>query len=120
AGSSLRGRFTARLTAASGTPSPGMPSNPFGGGPPANPLGGGGPLTNPFGGGTPANPLGSGSTGSGLSNPFTGTPVGNGRATTNLPGGGGAPVPLEMNGAFGGPTAPAVLVERDPVALVAM
>jgi hypothetical protein len=120
AGTSLRGRFTARLTAASGTPNPGMPPNPFGGGAPTNPFGGGTSLSNPFGGGSPSNPLAPGSTGSGLTNPLTGTPVGNGRSTTNLPGGSTTMVALEMNGAFGGPTAPAVLVERDPVAIVAM
>jgi hypothetical protein len=119
AGRSLRGRFAARLTAASSTPNPGTP-NPFGGGAPANPFGGSGMPMNPLGGGAPTNPLGPGSTGSGLTNPLTGSPVGDGRSTTNLPGGGGATVALEMNGTFGGPTAPAMLVERDPVALVAM
>jgi hypothetical protein len=128
AGSSLRGRFTARLTVATGTPNPGVPSNPLGGNPLTNPLGGGGGLTNPFGGGSltnplgggsPSNPLGSGSTGSGLTNPLTGTPVGGG-TSTSLPGGNGTTVAIQMDGAFGGPAAPAILVENDPVPIAAM
>lgn len=109
AGKSLRGRFTARLSALNpipgGSPSPfGLaPTNPFGVGPP----------TNPFGGGRPTNPLSPG--GSGPQDPFTGAnPLANPPVTLNTT------AALELKGAFGGTDGPTMLVENDPLPMTLM
>jgi hypothetical protein len=115
AGSSLRGRFTGRLTASAAGAAPTGPINPLGGSSPF----GTPPATNPFGGGAPTNPFAPGGVipqpgmgDSGLRDPLTGAPIGGSRALTPTP------TPLEMKGAFGGTNGPAMLVEYDPLALL--
>jgi hypothetical protein len=107
-GTSVRGRFTARLTTAAPSPGPAP-------GPGANP----GPLPGPFGTG-PTNPL---VPGPGSANPFATpsgpptnpltTPPGNPPSTASL-------VTLEINGAFGAGGSPTIVVEHDPLGMMGM